>query len=288
MSQHVSPEAPGSSSARHEEASRSSAAAGELDGIVVAVFGAGSRADSLSNGQAAALTFARAGAAVACIDVDGHAADVVTQQIIDEGGTALSVQADVTSEDDVVRAYSAMAAEWEPPLAVHNNVGVTIPGEIVDLDRAGWDKGMALNATSCYLTIRHALPHMLARGKGSIVNVSSLASIRDTGYVYPVYNASKAAVNQLTISLALTYAKRGIRANAILPGLIDTPIGRQARGPEVDLDKELAARHAASPTGQMGTPWDVANAALFLMSDRAAYVNGVLLPIDGGLSARCI
>ncbi|WP_342659776.1 2-(S)-hydroxypropyl-CoM dehydrogenase [Rhodococcus ruber] len=260
----------------------------ELDGVVVAVFGAGSRGESLSNGQAAALTFARAGAAVACIDVDDNAADVVTQQIVDEGGAALSIQADVTSEDDVLRAYSTIATEWEPPLAVHNNVGVTIPGDIVELDRAGWDRGMALNATSCYLTIRHALPHMLARGKGAIVNVSSTASIRDTGYVYPVYNASKAAVNQLTISLALTYATRGIRANAVLPGLIDTAIGRQARGSDVDLEKELAARNAASPTGQMGSPWDVAHAALFLLSDRAAYVNGVLLPVDGGLQARCI
>ncbi|WP_416061845.1 SDR family NAD(P)-dependent oxidoreductase [Rhodococcus indonesiensis] len=263
-------------------------AAGELDGVVVAVFGAGSRGDGLSNGQAAALTFAWAGAAVACIDVDAAAADFVTQQIVAEGGTALGIQADVTSEDDVMRAFSTIGTEWEPPLALHNNVGVTIAGDVVELDRAGWDKGMALNATSCYLTARHALPHMLSKGKGAIVNVSSTASIRHTGYVYPVYNASKAAVNQLTVSLALTYASRGIRANAVLPGVIDTPIGRQVRGPDVDLESELAARNVASPTGRMGSPWDVANASLFLLSERARYVNGALLPVDGGLSARCM
>jgi NAD(P)-dependent dehydrogenase (short-subunit alcohol dehydrogenase family) len=261
---------------------------GELGGVVVAVFGAGSRAEGLSNGQAAALTFARSGAAVACIDVDADAAEHVAQQITGDGGTALGIQADVTVEADVERAYNTIASEWEPPLAVHNNVGVTIPGEIVDLERTAWDRGMALNATSCYLTVRHALPHMLARRRGAIVNVSSTASIRDTGYVYPVYNAGKAAVNQLTVSLALAYASRGIRANALLPGLIDTPIGRQVGGADADPEQELAARHAASPTGQMGTPWDVANAALFLLSDRASYVNGALLPVDGGLSARCL
>jgi NAD(P)-dependent dehydrogenase (short-subunit alcohol dehydrogenase family) len=261
----------------------------ELEGAVVAVFGAGSAGDGISNGQAAAITFARAGAAVACIDVDGEAADAISQQIVGEGGTALSIETDVTSEEDVIRAYATISAEWEPPLMVHNNVGVAVGGAITELDRAGWDRGMALNATSCYLTIRHALPHMLERNKGAIVNVSSIASIRDIGYVYPVYNASKAAVNQLTVSLALTYAAHGIRANAVLPGLIDTPVGRTApRGAGIDLDAQLATRHAASPTGRMGSPWDVANTALFLLSDRAAYVNGVCLPVDGGLTARSI
>lgn len=260
---------------------------GELRDSVVAVFGAGSSGSAVSNGQAAAIAFARAGAAVACIDVDGAAAEAVAQQIVDEGGSAMGVEADVTSEEDVIRAYAQIAAEWEPPLHVHNNVGVAIGGSVVELDRAGWDRGLALNATSCFLTIRHALPHMLERGRGAIVNVSSIASIRDVGYVYPAYNASKAAVNQLTVSLALTYADRGIRANAVLPGLIDTPIGRTApREAGVDVEAQLATRHAASPTGRMGSPWDVANAALFLLSDRAAYVNGVCLPVDGGLTAR--
>ena len=260
---------------------------GELAGQVVAVFGAGSRADGLSNGQAAALTFARAGAAVACIDLDGSAAEHVAEQIVREGGAAIAIQADVTDEDDVIRVFSTTRTEWEPPSAVHNNVGVALAGAVTDLDRHQWDRGLALNLSSCYLTARHALPAMLDRGKGAIVNVSSTASIRDTGYVYPVYNAAKAGVNQLTISLALTYAAQGIRVNAVLPGLIDTPIGRQVTDAN-DLDKAMATRHAASPTHRMGTPWDVANAALFLLSDRAAYVNGVLLPVDGGLSARCL
>lgn len=169
------------------------------------------------------------------------------------------------------------------PGILHNNVGVPRRGAVVDLTRAEWDAALAVNLTGCYLTSRHVLPHLLARGKGAIVNVSSLASIRDTGYVYPAYSAAKAAVNQLTVALALTYANKGIRANAILPGLIDTPlVARQL----VDDPAELAARNARSPTGRMDSPWDVANAAVFLASDRAAYVNGVCLPVDGGLAAR--
>jgi NAD(P)-dependent dehydrogenase (short-subunit alcohol dehydrogenase family) len=259
----------------------------ELAGQVVAVFGAGSRADGLSNGQAAAMTFARAGATVACIDLDGSAADHVAQQITEEGGTAVAIEADVTNEADVVRAFKTATDTFEAPHAIHNNVGVALAGAVTDLDRQQWDRGLALNLSSCYLTARHGLPAMLERGKGAIVNVSSTASIRDTGYVYPVYNAAKAAVNQLTVSLALTYADRGVRVNAVLPGLIDTPIGRQVTDAE-DAAKAIATRHAASPTGRMGTPWDVANAALFLLSDRAAYVNATLLTVDGGLSARCL
>jgi NAD(P)-dependent dehydrogenase (short-subunit alcohol dehydrogenase family) len=142
---------------------------------------------------------------------------------------------------------------------------------------------LAVNLTSAYLTCRHTLPHMLAAGRGVIVNVSSLAGIRDTGYVYPAYSAAKAGINQLTVSIALTYADRGIRANAVLPGLIDTPL---VRAEITDDPAALAARHARSPTGRMGTPQDVANAAVFLASDRAAYINGVCLPVDGGLAAR--
>jgi NAD(P)-dependent dehydrogenase (short-subunit alcohol dehydrogenase family) len=260
-----------------------------LTGAVVLVFGAGSSGAGLSNGEAAALAYARAGAHVACIDLDPVEAERVTKEITAEGGRALAVQADVTVEADIIRAINEVTSTWEAPTGLHNNVGVVTGGEVIDLERDRWDAAIAVNLTSCYLTTRHVLPHMLARGKGAIVNVSSIASIRDTGYIYPAYNAAKAGVNQLTVSIALTYAARGIRANAIAPGLIDTPlVGQQIVTDPAELEAELAARHAASPTGRMGSPWDVAEAALFLMSDRAAYINGVLLPIDGGLAARSV
>lgn len=257
----------------------------DLADAVVLVVGAGSSGAGLSNGEAAALTYARAGARVVCIDRDADEAERVAKEIVGEGGSALAVRADVTVEADIVGAVEHVAATWGPPAGLHNNVGVATGGEVVDLGRERWDAALAVNLTSCYLTTKHVLPLMLERGGGSIVNVSSLAGIRDTGYVYPAYNAAKAGVNQLTVSIALTYAARGIRANAVAPGLIDTPLVAQQ---VVDDPAALAARHAASPTGRMGTPWDVAEAALFLMSDRAAYVNGVVLPVDGGLASRCL
>jgi len=155
-------------------------------------------------------------------------------------------------------------------------------------DLRAWNAAFAVNVTGVFLTCKHTLPHMLSAGGGSIINVSSLASIREIGYIYPSYSAAKAAVNQLTVSLALEYAHHGIRANAILPGLIDTPMVRKqivAGAPEVQA--ALNERDTASPTGRMGSPWDVAAAAVFLASNDAAYINGVCLPVDGGLAVRC-
>ncbi|MBF4764375.1 SDR family oxidoreductase [Nocardioides islandensis] len=260
-----------------------------LSDEVVLVFGAGSSGAGLSNGEAAALTYARAGARVACVDKDPIEAERVAKAVEADGGTALAVTADVTIEDQVAAAVALSAHELGRPRVLHHNVGMAVLGEVLDLDRESWDRSLAVNVTGCYLTARHVLPHMLERGKGAIVTVSSLAGLRDTGYVYPAYNASKAALNQLTISLALTYAGRGIRANAVVPGLIDTPLVSQQIVKDPDhVSEELAARHSASPTGQMGSPWDVARAALFLASDLATYVNGVLLPVDGGLAARSV
>lgn len=255
----------------------------ELAGKVTMVFGAGSSGAGLSIGEAAARAYAAAGALVACVDRNPAEARRVAEQIIRDGGTAVPVEADVTREAQVRRAVARICRRWGPPEILHNNVGVPLPGEVVDVTRDDWEGAIAVNLTGCYLTLRCVLPHMLARGGGAIVNISSLAGIRATRYVYPAYSAAKAAVNQLTVSVALTYADRGVRANAILPGLIDTPlVARQLAGDPA----EVAARHAQSPTRRMGTPWDVAHASVFLASDRAAYINGVCLPVDGGLAAR--
>lgn len=258
---------------------------GRLDGRVALVFGAGSSGDGLSNGRAAALTYARAGALVAAIDINIDAAENTTKQILDEGNSALALTADVTDETSVREAVAAATAMLGTPAILHNNVGVTVLGGVDVLSRDAWDRGIALNATGAFLTCRHTLPAMLEAGGGAIVNVSSLAGIRYTGYDYPAYMAAKGALNQLTVSIALGYARQGIRANAILPGLIDTPLVGHQLHDEADLSGARAARDAASPTGKMGSPWDVANAAVFLASDDAAYINGVCLPVDGGLAA---
>ena len=256
----------------------------DLADRVVIVFGAGSSGAGLSNGEAAALAYAEAGAAVAAVDLNPREAARVANEITGSGGTSIGITADVTSETDVITAVDQVVSELGTPWIVHNNVGVVRIGSVLETELDAWNTSLRLNLTSAFLTCRHTLPHMLQASRGVIINVSSMASIRHTGYVYPAYSATKAALNQLTTSLALTYADRGIRANAILPGLIETPLVYQ----QITNDPEaLAARHAMSPTGRMGSPQDVANAAVFLASDRAAYINGVCLPVDGGLTARC-
>jgi NAD(P)-dependent dehydrogenase (short-subunit alcohol dehydrogenase family) len=261
---------------------------GRLAGKVAFVFGAGSSGPDLSNGTAAAITFAREGAAVVAVDIDTGAARRTAATIEAEDGAALALTADVTDPAQVAEAVRVGVQRFGPPAVLHNNVGVTQAGGPTELSLEEWHRSFAINLDGVFLTCKHVLPLMLENGGGAIVNVSSVAAIRYTGYPYPSYAAAKAAVNQLTVSLALQHAADGIRVNAVLPGLIDTPLVRQQLAAHHgDRDKLISDRHAASPTGQMGTPWDVARAAAFLASDDAAYINGVTLPVDGGLSARC-
>jgi NAD(P)-dependent dehydrogenase (short-subunit alcohol dehydrogenase family) len=170
---------------------------------------------------------------------------------------------------------------------LHNNVGISSAGGPVEASEESWDRVMDVNVKSMFLTCKCVLPVMVEQGRGAIVNISSLAGIRWTGYNYSSYYASKAAVINFTRGVAIEYAARGIRANTILPGLMDTPhIYQQISRYYGTVDEMVAARNKISPTGRMGTAWDIANAAVFLASDDAAYVNGVALPVDGGLHIK--
>ena len=261
--------------------------AGRLAGKVALVFGAGSSGPGWGNGKAAAVAFAREGARVACIDLREAAAQETAGLIGAEGHDAIALAADVTSLASVKAAVAQALAAFGQVDILHNNVGAAIAGGPLELDEARFQAAMDLNLGSVHRTVRAVLPHMLARRTGAIVNVSSLAAIRWTGYPYFAYYAAKAAVNNFTMGVALQYAKDGIRANAIMPGLMNTPlIHQQISGQYKTAEEMVAARDAACPMGRMGTAWDVAHAALFLASDEAQYITGVSLPVDGGLTCR--
>ncbi|MFC7477795.1 SDR family NAD(P)-dependent oxidoreductase [Dankookia sp. GCM10030260] len=258
-----------------------------LQNKVAIVFGAGSIGPGWGNGKATATLFARHGAHVACVDVNPAAAEE-TAGIIRGGGNSASAHAcDVTDSAAVAAVVAAVVGDRGRIDILHNNVGYAAMGGPVEMDEATWHRSFDLNVTGCFLACKHVLPHMLRQRAGAIVNVSSIAAIRYTGYPYPAYYAAKAAVNNFTMGLALQHARDGIRVNAIMPGLMNTPlIHQQISGQYADAAEMVAARDAACPTGKMGTAWDVAQAALFLASDEAGYITGVSLPVDGGLTCR--
>jgi NAD(P)-dependent dehydrogenase (short-subunit alcohol dehydrogenase family) len=242
---------------------------------VAIVFGAGSVGPGWGNGKATAVLFARNGAQVVCVDVKLEAAQETVGIIRDGGGAATALSCDVTNSKAVKATVDEVIGQHGRIDVLHNNVGYATMGGPIELDEAAWQRTIDLNVTSCFITCKHVLPHMLKRRSGAIVNVSSIAAIRYTGYPY------------IAMGLALQYAKDGIRVNAIMPGLMNTPlIFQQISGQYKTAEEMVKARDAACPMGRMGTAWDIAKAALFLASDDAEYITGVSLPVDGGLTCQ--
>jgi NAD(P)-dependent dehydrogenase (short-subunit alcohol dehydrogenase family) len=259
-----------------------------VDGKVALVFGAGAVGPGWGNGKASAVLYAREGARVFAVDIDEDAAAETRAIIEGEGGTCIAHRCDVALAADVERAVAACVEAFGSVDVVHNNVGIVEVGGPLEISEASWDRTFAVNVKSMYLAAKYALPTMLARGRGAFVNISSLAAIRWPGFPEASYVASKAAVIGLTQNIALQYAAQGIRANCILPGLMNTPtiVKPLTAAYGGDLATMIARRDAQSPTGKMGDGWDIAHAAVFLASDDAKYINGVALPVDGGLSLR--
>ena len=256
-----------------------------VKGKVAIVFGAGSSGPGWGNGKAAAVLYAREGAAVACVDLDPAAARETAGIIVEEGGSAMAIAADVTQLASVENAVEEARRAFGPITILHNNVGVTHMGGPAELGEEQFQRSVDLNLGSVYRTAKAVLPQMVDAGGGAIVNISSLAGMRWTGYPYFAYYATKAAVNQATVAIAIQYAPKGIRANCVVPGMIDTPlIYKQISSQYASVEDMVAARNAAVPGGRMGDAWDIAHAALFLASDEAKFVNGVCLPVDGGQS----
>lgn len=268
--------------------------AGRLAGRVAIVIGAGQSPGTspddttIGNGRATALVFAREGAAVLAVDRDAAAAAETVALITEAGGRAEALEADITDEADVVRVPSACVDLFGPPTILHNNVGIgTGDGAVTGLDRDVWDRIFEVNVTGMYLTCKHVIPAMREAGGGAIINISSVAAEASTPLA--AYKSSKAAVNALTHHLATANFRHGIRVNAIMPGLMDTPmaIGGHSSATGADVDDLRAARDKLVPFGRkQGTGWDTAYAATYLASDEARFITGVILPVDGGQLAR--
>ncbi|MGV9823804.1 SDR family NAD(P)-dependent oxidoreductase [Nocardia xishanensis] len=261
----------------------------ELHNKVALVVGAGCIGEGIGNGRATAITFAREGATVICADLNEASAKETAAMIRDEGGQASAVRLDVTDEASITAAVAAVMTEHGRIDVVDNNVGIAAVGGVTDLEESEWDRVFAINLKGVYLTMKHVIPPMAAQGGGSIINISSIAGIRWTGVPYATYYTSKAALNHLTRTTAVEFATQHVRVNAVLPGLMKTPMVAHSANladayADGDTEAMWAKRDAQVPMGHMGTAWDVANAALFLASDRSKYVTGVELVVDGGIT----
>jgi NAD(P)-dependent dehydrogenase (short-subunit alcohol dehydrogenase family) len=264
-----------------------------LKGRVAIVVGAGSVQGAsdrppIGNGKAAALLYAREGAAVMAVDIKSEAAEDTKRMIELEGGICSTFKADVcrlediqAMADDCIKAYGRIDI-------LHNNVGFGVPkpGGILGFVEEDWDLVMNVNLKSVFRTCRAVLPQMLKQGNGSILNISSIAAIK---HAYPelfIYSISKSAVNTLTRCLAGQLADKGIRVNAIMPGMIDSPLVYKELIAVYDgnLERMRRDRNERVPMKKMGDPWDIAYASLFLVSDQAKYITGQVLSVDGGLS----
>lgn len=262
--------------------------AGRLSGKVAIVTGAGSIGEGWGNGKACAVVYAREGAKVVLVDRNLAAAEETRSIIESEGGDAVAVECDASTADGVGAFVNAATDAYGGVDILHNNVGIGIVKPLLESDEKSWDLVFRVNVKSFYLAMQRVIPLMRARGGGSVINISSIASIRWTGVKYASYSASKAAVNQLTQAAALEHAADNIRVNALLLGYIDTPTvyaGQTDRAREEERRALEQRRREACPMGRMGTAWDVANASLFLASDESSYITGSLINLDGGLSA---
>lgn len=260
-----------------------------LQDKVAIVVGAGQTpGDTIGNGRATAILFAREGARVLLVDNRLDSAEETAEVIRSEGGDCVTLQADVRVADDCASIAARCMASYGRIDVLHNNVGIGRgDGGPTTLSEENWDNIFAVNLKGMFLTCKHVLPIMREQEGGSIINISSVAAIASTGML--AYKTSKAGVIALTQNLAMGGAKYGIRANCILPGLMNTPMAIEGYSslPGREKAKVIAQRDARVPLrNKMGSAWDVAHAALFLASDEAKFITGVVLPVDGGQSIR--
>ena len=249
-----------------------------LDGKVALITGAAS-----GQGREAAVLFAKHGAAIGVIDINDDGAGETVGMVVDVGGRALAVHADVSHAADVEKMISAVVDEYGRLDVLYNNAAVQMSGRLVDTTEEQWDLTIATNLTAIFRACRAAIPHMLAGDGGSIINTSSvLGLIGSEGYA--AYGAAKAGLVALTRQIAVEYGPT-IRANVIAPGSIDTPRFRKVADEMDDGEGFIAGLLTNIPLRRLGLATDVAAIALFLASDQSSYTSGAVVPADGGLAA---
>lgn len=254
---------------------------GRMAGKVAIVTGAGSRADGIGNGRAASVLLARHGAKVALVDENAEWVARTRSMIEAEGGAAQVIAGDVANPDDCARIVRETIALWGRLDVLVNNVGIGGPrGTAVDVDLEEWDRALRVNVTSMMLMARFAIPEMARGGGGAIINLASFAGLFG-GHPGLLYPTSKGAVVNMTRAMAAHHAAQGIRVNAVAPGMVYTPMV-YAGGMSEELRE---ARRNRSLLKTEGSGWDVGNAVLYLASEEARWVTGIVLPVDAGASA---
>lgn len=260
-----------------------------LKGKIAIIVGAGSVGRGIGNGKATAILYAREGAKVMLVDKNIHSAKETKKLICEEQSkeeVCFIFQADVCSARDCGQIMEQCIQKFGKIDILHNNVGINIRGGINLCTENDWINILNTNLTSMFLTCKYAIPFMEKNQRGSIINISSVGAIRTSKEFDVAYAVSKAGVIALTREIAIQYAKKGIRANTILPGLIDTPriYGNEKKAYGNNIEEKKENRAKLCPMGKQGDAWDVAYASLFLASEESKYVTGTTLVVDGGLS----
>lgn len=249
---------------------------GRLSEKVVIITGAGR-----GIGRRAALLFASEGARLALVDMDEQNGEAAAEEVRAQGGEAIFIRTDLTNAADVEKMVAKVVERYRRIDVLYNNAGINHYGRIVETEEAAWDRVMAVNVKSVYLTCKNVIPVMAAQKKGVIINTGSSASLVGLDNL-AVYTASKGAVLQLTRNLALDYASDGIRVNALCPGVTATEMTQQVIDDDPDPKAARERFDRVIPRGSMAEPIEIANAALFLASDEASYITGAAIPVDGG------
>lgn len=255
------------------------AGAMKLQGRVAVITGAAS-----GIGAATALLFAQHGARVALVDMDGDGLAQTRQAIEAAGGSACVIEADVSQARQAADGIASVVADWGRIDVVVTAAGTSTGGTVVSTDEAAWDRVFAINVKGTYNWLHAALPHMVARGSGSIVLIGSQLAVSSGGN-NAAYIASKGAIASLAKTMAVDHAPQGIRVNAVMPAVIDTPMSRRSIGRHVDPEATRERWRQRHPMNRFGTADEVARAVLFLAGDDASFTTGSLLFVDGGWTA---